>query len=225
MFKLPGIVVTIACFFPACGRSPVPLVDGSAGPDATGGSGSDASRSGTSDAGPGMCRSGADCNTSSGFWCIGPYVPFRCGPIDDSTVGQPCTEDSNCARTEICRLAPTGADGGFACALDLSCTQDDQCGPNRVCRQDPTVPEGWVGALGLACAYPCATDADCAPTSLCETGGHCRPRTCAECPSYFSCINGACTIPSCSTDADCPGGYCVVGSCAGLLGQCRLLCL
>jgi hypothetical protein len=55
-------------------------------------------------------------------------------------------------------------------------------------------------------------------------GSACRTRTCDECPDYLACTNGACVIPNCSADSDCPGGYCVQGACAGSLGTCTPLC-
>jgi hypothetical protein len=104
------------------------------------------------------------------------------------------------------------------------CRDDSQCGREQVCRRDPAVPTGWLGASGLVCAAPCASDHDCAPTDACEDSGHCRTRTCDECPEYLSCASGACVIPNCSADRDCPGGYCVQGACAGALGTCTQLC-
>jgi hypothetical protein len=179
---------------------------------------------GAPDAGPAACRSDSDCASGAGFVCVGPYQPFRCGPVLSGTVGQTCSDDANCTGAEFCRAAAQ-VDAGLTCSLDRSCTVDADCGPNRVCREDSSIPTGWIGTNGLACSVPCAASSDCPPTSACENGGHCRGRTCAECPSYFSCSNGACAIPSCSSDAQCPGGYCVRGACAGSLGLCRQLCL
>ncbi len=180
---------------------------------------------GTPDAALAGCRSNSDCASSSGFVCVGPYQPFRCGPVLSGTVGQNCSDDANCTGAEICRAAGGEFDAGLACSLDRSCTVDADCGPGHVCREDALLSTGWVGANGLACSAPCAESSDCPPTSTCQSDGHCRVRTCAECPSYFSCSNGACTIPSCSSDGQCPGGYCVLGACAGSLGLCRQLCL
>ena len=131
-------------------------------------------------------------------------------------------------RAYVCRetLVPDGGvvSGGKVCT-DAWCTDDSQCSSGQVCRKDFTtrVPDD------LICAPPCVTDLGCAPTDKCDNSGHCRARTCAECPSYYSCASGTCVIPSCSTDNDCPGGYCVAmisgtGTCSGSLGSCRMMC-
>jgi hypothetical protein len=102
----------------------------------------------------------------------------------------------------------------------VACTGDSQCAVGMVCRD----AAGWHGPPGLACLAPCASDLDCPPTDKCDGSGHCQGRTCAECPSYFSCASGTCVVPSCLKDVDCPGGYCVLGSCAGSLGVCKMRC-
>jgi hypothetical protein len=113
-----------------------------------------------------------------------------------------------------------------ACAQAYDeCTTDSECDGASVCRENPSIPPNCLmmngrGDSGLVCTAPCTTDSQCAPMDKCEDAGHCLLRTCAECPSYFLCASGACVIPYCSTDTDCPGGYCVNGRCAGLLGRC-----
>jgi Cys-rich repeat protein len=178
------------------------------------------------------CRTTADCpqpgpsNVSSA--CLMPNSAYRCGPVQPDRVGAACTEDGECGGGNICR-GTTVTDGGlgssgFVCVRAAACTDDSQCAAGQVCRGNPTVPIGWISPSGLVCSAPCSTDLDCAPTDRCENGGHCRARTCAECPSYLSCTGGTCIVPSCLTDADCSGGYCVDGSCAGSLGVCQLMC-
>lgn len=112
---------------------------------------------------------------------------------------------------------------------DASCSNDSQCSPGQVCRKDPSIRIGELDPNGIVCTTPCTSDHECAPTDTCDDSGHCRARNCSECPSYYSCASGTCTIPSCSNDSDCPGGYCVSkssgsGICAGSLGSCRTWC-
>jgi len=104
------------------------------------------------------------------------------------------------------------------------CDGDQACNSGQVCRSDPTIPPGWLGASGMVCAAPCVSDGDCASTRKCKTDGHCVARTCAECPNFLSCEDGACRVPNCSTDSDCPSGHCVNGSCSVSLGLCRVRC-
>ena len=75
-----------------------------------------------------------------------------------------------------------------------------------------------------SCRAPCTSDDACAPTDACDSGGHCVARTCENCPSFLACSNGACLAQACAADSDCPGGYCVEGSCADRLGYCRVIC-
>ena len=181
----------------------------------------------TNDAGMTECRSDSDCaQLANGPWnCAGPNGPYFCGPVVQ--VGVACTVDSVCGRGSVCRET-TMLDGGLGpsgkVCTDAACTDDSQCSAGQVCRKDPNVRIGELDPDGVVCALPCATDRDCAPTDKCESAGHCIARTCADCPSYFSCTSGTCVIPSCSTDPECPGGYCVDGICAGSLGVCRMTC-
>jgi hypothetical protein len=178
------------------------------------------------------CRSHLDCQRpdagSAGATCLYSQSGYRCGPLQPEKVGVSCTEDDQCGGGNICRPGAVSdgglGHGGLVCTRAEACTDDSQCIAGQVCREDPAVPIAWINPTGLVCSVPCATDLDCSPTTKCASGGHCRVRTCAECPSYLPCASGNCVIPSCSTDTDCPGGYCVAGNCSGSLGVCRSPC-
>lgn len=185
-------------------------------------------------AGTPLCHSPSDCprpGPSNVWWtCLDAYANYRarCGPIPPG--GEPCTEDRDCGGGAICDGNPGVAGGvsdagGPVCVQATACTQDAECTEGRVCRSSDSFQSSLEQAQNdVVCRAPCTTDPDCAPTDRCDSGGHCQPLTCAECPSYFSCATGTCVTPSCSTDKDCPGGYCVNGVCAASLGICRLAC-
>jgi hypothetical protein len=165
------------------------------------------------------CRTSADCSPLDGhpygweyYACVGPNQSYHCGPT--SSLGELCVADWQCGAGNVCSMAPGGAEGGvgLVCIEGVACTLDSQCGAGNVCRES-----GY-------CKVPCTSVIDCAPTERCESAGHCQAQTCAECPSYFACTNGTCSIPTCAADSDCPGGYCVYGSCAGTLGTCQVEC-
>jgi hypothetical protein len=114
--------------------------------------------------------------------------------------------------------------GGCICDNGPSCTTDSECDAGRVCDyardNSSCLPDG-----GLSCTSPCTIAEDCFIWQSCTDGGHCQARSCAECPSYLSCpAGGTCEAMSCASDADCPGGYCVNGSCQGTLGTCQQEC-
>lgn len=134
-----------------------------------------------------------------------------CHSTDDCT-GQPGT---------TCE-GPYGT-GGCVCQTAPSCTEDSQCDAGTVCGH---ILEGVCqGYESLHCFAPCTSDSECTPTDACSSDGHCEPRTCANCPSYFTCSNDICLEPSCTTDSQCPGGFCVNGSCAVSLGMCTPECV
>jgi len=182
----------------------------------------------TTDAATTGCRSSSDCTSQPDglLLCVGPDELYACGPVEQ--VGSACYGDMECGRGSVCRetsAVDAGPSSSGKVCTDASCTDDSHCSGGQVCRKDRNIRIGDLNPGGIVCAPPCIADVDCAATDKCESAGHCRARTCAECPSYFSCASGTCIIPSCSRDADCRGGYCVNKSCAGSLGNCRLFCL
>ena len=150
-----------------------------------------------------------------------------CGPASS---GRPCSDDVECGIGNVCQTSADVTDAGSGagsriCTWATYCAQDADCGDGRVCRSfAPFVPAAEQTAAGWVCRAPCTTDPDCAPTDKCDGAGHCQPRTCAECPSYYSCVTGTCVVTSCSADKDCPGGFCVNGVCDGALGICQPIC-
>jgi hypothetical protein len=159
--------------------------------------------------------------------CNNPYVAWACGPFDPMSVGIPCSADSQCAWGLVCgqdASAPAGGNTHFACRAPVVCTNDSQCGPTQVCREVPNGPTWSPWSMERWCSTLCASDLDCLPMHKCDGTGHCQPRTCTQCPSYFSCTGGTCSVPTCTKDTDCPGGYCVGGYCAGSLGTCIPFC-
>ena len=170
-----------------------------------------------------VCRTKSDCSDLGVLWsCFGPYQPLLFGPVKQ--LGAVCTSNSQCGLGSVCRTSSSADAGGGSSGLvctDAACTDDSQCSNGQVCRNDPTMRPGELAPDGVVCSPPCTSDFDCSPTNQCDSAGHCRARSCAGCPSFFSCTSGTCIIPSCSTDSDCPGGYCINASCAGSLGVCR----
>jgi hypothetical protein len=178
----------------------------------------DASKT-NADGGPQSCRAHSECPGQL-HSCFGVYGV--CGPFRG---GLACTTDSACSRGTSCS-EPGDAGITMVCGAAATCTDDAQCDGGRVCSKDGRPPfNDPVNAADTFCLFRCASDNDCAPTDKCDTVGHCRARTCAECPSYFACTTGTCEIPTCAADADCPGGHCVNQRCQPTLGTCGELCL
>ncbi len=127
-----------------------------------------------------------------------------------------CHTQSDCADLDASQ-GPNSCFGATnSCGPRRECTVDTDCGSGEICGK---LPNGLV-----ACLPPCTTDDDCGPTDACSADGHCTARTCANCPSFLDCSNDSCVARTCSGDAQCPGGYCVDGSCADRLGYCQLAC-
>lgn len=163
------------------------------------------------------CRSDADC-TERLSSCIDAYR--SCGGVP-TLFGMSCDSDHDCSPQGLICSEAGDAGSGSQCIQATACTSDSDCSGERVCSNDPRP----LYSVGSFCLMPCATDDDCAPVDTCDEGGHCRTRTCAECPSYFSCSNEACYIANCTDDRQCPGGYCVNKRCSEALGVCQPICL
>jgi hypothetical protein len=183
---------------------------GTAGSSSSGGSSSGGSSSGGSSSG------GSSSGGTAGSACeqVGNgYERCNGGPIHRPSVEQ-CASSLPRPVTKI--AAPV--DG--QCASDADCVDM----PHGYCTTGGQVP-------GTVCAYGCVKDSECGPGSICVCGdpvGHCVGSTCtsdAECGAGLRCQSYdsshgcaidrfACQTPqdTCSSDADCMGGFCDAGS-------------
>jgi hypothetical protein len=132
-----------------------------------------------------------------------------------------CHSNADCDESlyQAC-FGPSGCQGG--CEESPTCLQDSQCDAGTVC-QGP-IRGSCRAESDLICAPPCRSDGDCSNYTQQCSGGHCAPIPCDKCPSYLSCANGTCAARSCTSDANCPGGYCVNSACRGTLGTCSGPC-
>jgi len=177
------------------------------------------------------CEDLTDCPTPS------DTVP-RAASICDPATSQ-CTE---CLTGEDCGAMPYCALGAasngrmcFQCSVDGDCGGDspvcykytsgfgtDEYGYCRQCRVTADCPTG-VCTIDGACVPGCENDGPCGPNRLCNLQTErCEPQPClgdSDCSPQSTCEE-ACTAKSCTSDAGCPGGYCVDGSCYETPGSC-----
>jgi hypothetical protein len=116
---------------------------------------------------------------------------------------------------------------GCLCESALGCASDSDCDAGDVCRGGtPLLSACLTGGAdsGMICAPPCRTSSDCFYWEECLPNGHCQPLPCDKCPSYLSCPGASCQAKACTSDGDCPGGYCVDDTCQGQLGTCQGEC-
>lgn len=138
-----------------------------------------------------------------------------------------CHNTSDCpgGEDEVMCYGPVSlAEMCIACGQGSACTSDSQCHAGNVCSA------GGSGDFNVSCSdggtfcFPaCEADSECNYWQAC-TSGHCVALPCDKCPAYLSCTSGACAPTTCTSDKECPGGFCVDGACFGTLGSCTAVC-
>jgi hypothetical protein len=196
----------------------------SSGGKATGGKASAGTSSG------GKATGGTGVAGGTGDPCENP-MPVGSGyeQCDGGPIHRPSIEECASSLPRAEKIAPP--DGG-------NCTTDADCVdmPHGYCSPGIQLP-------GMYCAYGCVKDAECPAGNICLCGdpvGRCVPAACTSdqdcgaglrCQSYdgsHGCgiLSFACQTPddTCSTDADCAGGYCdgSMGTFTCVMGGCAI---
>jgi hypothetical protein len=161
----------------------------------------------------------------------------QCGLDEVSGLPHPCVAHRTgrvCALESSARECPAGLirdDGGFClpaqcttpmgCAEDSDCPQSRRCAQRRdqrglcveFCRADEDCPgRSTCEPITGVCNEPCAPGS-CPSNQRCHDDGRCGS-ACMEdgdCEQGYTCSDGRCRLPGCSSDADCPprfGVYC-----------------
>jgi hypothetical protein len=147
--------------------------------------------------------------------------------VVDSGLGPACHTSSQCPAGSYC-LGALGSSCTMGCPA-TQCMDNSQCEAG-VCRTVHPTATCAVGPGFLYCVPPCQTQDDCPIESTCYQGT-CEISACPfgmGCPAYAQCVGadniGLCSSKSCTTDGDCPQGYCVNGLCQHVLGSCAPSC-
>ncbi len=166
--------------------------------------GSDESASGSTSTGGGSASSGQ--GGEGGV--VEPIPEGKCRDSKSEACPGTCvnTEDVACyvatdAPPTTCVNDPDCGGGGAICAfIDASCA------------------DGPV----FACAAGCVDDTLCPPSMVCGPDHHCQKIPCKNgCPDNFLCSpEKHCVRKSCSLDADCDYGRCVLKTCHDDFGDC-----
>jgi len=103
------------------------------------------------------------------------------------------------------------------------CTADAECAGGTICE-----PIACSCAGALHCVAGCEVTG-CDLAEVCDAGTHrCVEQPCTaartECPPNFVCTwpEGGCMRNPCTSDDNCPAGYCAMGFCQESLGTCFL---
>jgi hypothetical protein len=143
-------------------------------------------------------------------------------PTGDGAV--PCRTSMDCPDSPPLPAVCYGPISPASICVEMAgCTSNEDC-----VNYKGTVCSTGAGAQaadgGPSCRPPCTSNDDCNYWESCQTDGICQPLPCETCPSYLSCTGGKCGPKSCTTDADCPGAYCVDDTCFATLGTCGGAC-
>ncbi|WP_437761344.1 hypothetical protein WMF27_05250 [Sorangium sp. So ce281] len=181
---------------------------------------------------------GASCNESNPCPTTSATVPRAASLCDPAT--NLCTE---CVIAEDCSeaLPHCGTDSSTGIRMCFECAEDADCGGDAphcfklttpianelgACRQCKTTADCDTGVCDIngMCTPGCQNDAQCGPNRVCGAEKRCVPQSCqddAACSPQSACSDQTCRAIPCSTDASCPDGHCVKGSCYEIPGFCE----
>jgi hypothetical protein len=161
--------------------------------------------------------------------CNGAPDQFAClGPSAGAPVCAPCEGDcrtqSDC-NAGICFAHGEGGPWCIGACVDepSTCVTDADCngGPAQICEPDPCA---CTSGGSTRCVPGCQSTNDCDEGYECGADHRCIPQRCpveGSCPTNFFCPGQTvCERKSCSSDAGCEGGFCVLGRCYSEPGQC-----
>jgi hypothetical protein len=159
-----------------------------------------------------------------------PSVASICD--ESSGTCQMCASNDDCSGGEgYCGTGPSGYATCHQCASNDDCTETAPfCGPSdgslgacRECRVTADCELGLCNEAGF-CEPGCDSDDDCDPNDVCGAEQRCVRAPCtsnADCSAQATCTDQACYTKTCTTDAECSGGYCVSGVCRETPGFCQ----
>lgn len=202
--------------------------------------------SGPSECDSGFCVDSVCCTTACAGTCNACAANLKESLDQSGTCGAALAgldPHNDCAADPVSSCGKTGScDGKGACALypqGVSCaTQSGQtntcvvqsskgtiCSGNGTCYTETSpsgVPCAPYACKNGACAFPCASDADCQPPNRCESGV-CKAKrpNGAPCSALTECSSGNCTDGVCC-DSNC-SGQCVACNLAGKVGTCSVV--
>ena len=177
------------------------------------------------------CRDTAGCVVDVCFDCT--CAPSFVGCRAADAVAHDCP-DLGCAQPECCRAEGECSQGAM-CAIEQpdgcgacmpgpgDCDADSECGADEIC-----APIRCSCSGARRCTAGCETDA-CDLGQVCNADtDRCEEQPCGPdrdgCPSNFVCTwpEGGCMRLDCTSDENCPTGFCALGFCHESIGTCYL---